>query len=58
VPGPSGGLIQAEWRATENKRRAKFYALTGAADERLAHEAREWTRLSSAVALIMRAEEA
>ena len=52
------GLIEAEWRPTENKRRAKFYALTDAGHDRLAHEAREWTRLSSAVALIMRAGEA
>jgi len=52
------GLIAAEWRATENNRRAKFYALTDAGRARLAHEAREWTRLSSAVSLIMRAGEA
>jgi PadR family transcriptional regulator, regulatory protein PadR len=52
------GLIQAEWRATENKRRAKFYEITEGGHERLAHESREWDRLSSAVALIMRAGEA
>ena len=48
-----GGLVAADWRATENKRRAKFYALTAAGRERLDHEAREWVRLSSAVSLIV-----
>jgi transcriptional regulator len=52
------GFIDAEWRPTENKRRAKFYALTDAGRERLAHEAREWARLSSAVSLIVQAGEA
>lgn len=53
-----GGLIAAEWRPTENKRRAKFYALTDAGRDRLAHESREWARLSSAVSLIVQAGEA
>ena len=53
-----GGLIAAEWRATENKRRAKFYALTEAGRDRLAHESREWARLSSAVSLIVQTGEA
>jgi PadR family transcriptional regulator PadR len=52
------GLIEAAWRATENKRRAKFYALTDAGRERLAHESREWARLSSAVSLIVQTGEA
>lgn len=53
-----GGLIAAEWRPTENKRRAKFYALTDAGRDRLAHESREWARLSFAVSLIVQAGEA
>ena len=52
------GLIEAAWRATENNRRAKFYALTDAGRERLAHESREWARLSSAVSLIVQTGEA
>jgi|SRR6188474_952231 transcriptional regulator len=52
------GLIDAEWRATENRRRAKFYALTDAGRERLAHESREWARLSSAVSLIVQTGDA
>lgn len=53
-----GGLIAAEWGPTENKRRAKFYALTDAGRDRLAHESREWARLSSAVSLIVQTGEA
>jgi transcriptional regulator len=51
------GLIEAEWRPSENKRRAKFYALTDAGRDRLAQESREWARLSSAVSLIVQTGE-
>jgi PadR family transcriptional regulator PadR len=52
------GLITADWKPTENNRRAKFYSLTDAGRDRLAHESREWARLSSAVSLIVQAGEA
>lgn len=51
------GLVRAEWRATENNRRAKFYALTPIGEDRLAAEAANWERLSSAITLIVRAVE-
>jgi PadR family transcriptional regulator, regulatory protein PadR len=51
------GLIRAEWRATENNRRAKFYALTAPGEDRLADEAANWERLSSAITLIVRTVE-
>jgi PadR family transcriptional regulator, regulatory protein PadR len=47
------GLIQAEWGASENNRRAKYYSLTKAGREQLEREQAEWQRLSSAVALIL-----
>lgn len=47
------GLIEAEWGASENNRRAKYYALTRAGREQLEREQEEWERLSSAVALIL-----
>jgi PadR family transcriptional regulator PadR len=47
------GLIQAEWGASENNRRAKYYSLTKAGREQLQKELAEWERLSSAVALIL-----
>lgn len=46
-------LIKAEWGASENNRRAKYYALTRAGREQLEKEQAEWKRLSSAVALIL-----
>jgi PadR family transcriptional regulator, regulatory protein PadR len=47
------GLIQAEWGASENNRRAKYYRLTKAGREQLEKEEAEWQRLSTAVALIL-----
>jgi PadR family transcriptional regulator len=47
------GLIQAEWGASENNRRAKYYALTKAGSEQLEKEQAEWERLASAVTLIL-----
>ncbi|MGH9733550.1 MAG: PadR family transcriptional regulator [Candidatus Acidiferrales bacterium] len=47
------GLIRAEWGASENNRRAKYYSLTKAGREQLEKEQAEWERLSSAVALIL-----
>lgn len=47
------GLIQAQWGASENNRRAKYYSLTKAGREQLEKEQAEWERLSSAVALIL-----
>jgi len=46
-------LIQAEWGASENNRRAKYYSLTNAGRAQLEQEQAEWERLSSAVALIL-----
>src|SRR6185295_7807828 len=36
------GLIKGEWRATENNRRAKYYALTAAGRSRLKDQTRDW----------------
>jgi PadR family transcriptional regulator PadR len=46
-------LIKAEWGASENNRRAKYYSLTKAGREQLQKELAEWERLSSAVALVL-----
>ncbi len=48
------GWIHADWRVSENNRRAKYYALTAAGREALAQEAAQWERLSSAISLILR----
>jgi len=48
------GLIQAEWRPTENKRRAKYYSLTPAGHDCLTRETEQWERLSSAITHVVR----
>jgi PadR family transcriptional regulator, regulatory protein PadR len=50
------GLLDAEWRQTENSRRAKFYALTRAGRKRLEVETADWTRRATAVARLLEAE--
>ena len=49
------GLIKADWRATENNRRAKYYALTEAGRKKLKHETREWETQTAAIARILAA---
>lgn len=44
--------LDAEWRASETGREAKFYALTRAGRKQLAVEKASWDRLSNAVSLI------
>src|SRR5689334_21642222 len=43
------GFIRADWRPSENNRRAKYYALTAAGRRQLDVELRDWTALSQAV---------
>jgi transcriptional regulator len=52
------GWIKAEWKPTENNRRAKFYALTRAGRRQLENETASWDRLSSAISQVVRLEEA
>jgi PadR family transcriptional regulator PadR len=49
------GLIRGEWKATENSRRAKYYALTDQGRKRLNSETREWGRQVAAIARILEA---
>jgi PadR family transcriptional regulator, regulatory protein PadR len=52
------GWIKAEWRVTENNRRAKFYSLTRLGRRQLEAEAANWVRLSGAISHVVRLEEA
>jgi PadR family transcriptional regulator, regulatory protein PadR len=52
------GWITAEWKQTENNRRAKFYSLTRLGKKQLASEAANWQRLSSAISQIVQLSEA
>jgi PadR family transcriptional regulator PadR len=51
-----GGWLDAEWRQTENSRRAKIYTLTSAGRKRLDAETEGWSRRASAVARLLKAE--
>jgi transcriptional regulator len=49
----SEGWIAAEWGASENNRRAKYYRLTRTGQKQLETEAENWRRLSTAVGRIL-----
>jgi PadR family transcriptional regulator PadR len=49
------GRIKAEWRATENNRRAKYYLLTVAGRKALKEETQQWGRQIAAISRIMEA---
>ncbi|HEU4628388.1 MAG TPA: PadR family transcriptional regulator [Gemmatimonadaceae bacterium] len=51
------GYITAEWRVTENNRRARYYQLTAAGRRQLTAERAHWERLSAAVNLVLRTAE-
>ncbi|MBI4903866.1 MAG: PadR family transcriptional regulator [Acidobacteria bacterium] len=44
------GLIRAEWKMSENSRRARYYSLTAAGHKRLAKEVASWRDHAAAVA--------
>jgi len=50
------GWLDAEWRRTENSRRAKFYTLTRAGKKQLEAETADWTRRASAISRLLKAE--
>ena len=47
------GLVEAEWRPSENNRRARYYTLTPAGRTRLRQEAANWRRYSRAVEAVL-----
>jgi PadR family transcriptional regulator PadR len=47
------GWIKAEWKDSENNRRAKFYSLTAAGRKQLRAELDNWQRLSGAIGLVI-----
>jgi transcriptional regulator len=50
------GWLDAEWRDTENSRRARFYRLTRSGRRQLDAVTADWTRRASAVARLLKAE--
>jgi PadR family transcriptional regulator PadR len=48
------GWIEAEWKPSENNRRAKFYSLTRPGRRQLEKESANWDRLSAAITSVVR----
>lgn len=47
------GWIKAEWGASDNNRKAKYYELTRAGRKQLASDTDDWARLTEAVKLVL-----
>jgi PadR family transcriptional regulator PadR len=50
------GLLNSEWRETDNSRRAKYYSLTRLGRKQLEAETTDWTRRAAPVARLLGAE--
>ena len=50
------GWLDAEWRQTENARRAKYYTLTRAGRKQLDAETADWNRRVTAIGRLLRTE--
>jgi transcriptional regulator len=48
------GWVAAEWRASENNRRARYYKLTAAGRKRAALEERDWNRIVDVMTAALR----
>jgi PadR family transcriptional regulator PadR len=48
------GWIGAKWGVSEQRRRAKYYALTRAGRKQLEKETASWERLAAAITLVVR----
>ena len=49
------GLIDSEWKATENNRRAKFYRITAKGRKQLEKETRDWEKRAAAIQRLLEA---
>ena len=47
------GWIRAQWGASENNRKARFYSLTAAGRKHLESEMDNWVRLTGAINLVL-----
>jgi PadR family transcriptional regulator, regulatory protein PadR len=52
------GWIEAEWGASENNRRARFYELTRNGRKQLTAETRQWRQMIAAIGRILEPEKA
>ena len=49
------GWLSSDWQASENNRRAKYYALTKAGRRQLNEETQQWNRIAVAIARALEA---
>jgi transcriptional regulator len=52
------GWITAQWKSSENNRRAKFYSVTRLGRKQLEKETANWSRVSAAISGIVKLKEA
>jgi len=52
------GWIRAEWKPSENNRRAKYYSPTRLGRKQLERESANWNRVSAAISGIVKLEQA
>jgi transcriptional regulator len=48
------GWLKAEWGASENNRRARYYTVTAAGRKQLQEEVENWAELTNAVSRVLR----
>ena len=49
------GWVEAEWRSSENNRRAKYYRLTSAGRAQLKTEERQWNQVAKIMSAVVQA---
>jgi PadR family transcriptional regulator len=49
----AAGCVRAEWGASENNRRARFYTITAAGKKRLQAEQKAYERMAAAIARVL-----
>jgi transcriptional regulator len=50
------GWVRADWGASDNNRRARFYQLTPTGRKQLTSERKQWERITAAVGRVLSAE--
>jgi PadR family transcriptional regulator len=52
------GWLTAQWRSSENNRRARFYSMTRLGRKQLEKETADWNRVSAAISAVVKLKEA
>ena len=49
----NSGWIRSKWGTTENKRRARYYSITGSGRKRLQQETEKWIQMEKIINLVL-----